>query len=178
MVLRSNGGGGRFRLLLGPNLLPRPGVGSASKPPSAIESKPLAWPGACVVTARGRIDGLAKRDWSTLSKLGVSNIAGVLGEPKVGRFSFAACLWLVSIAVDWSFSRSSTHWLTGNLCLTARALIIARTAGFALIASSIAVFSCCMKCREVVDSMVNHQPGIFPRPPTLAPKHLLGSAEL
>lgn len=46
---------------------------------------------------------------------------------------------------------------------------MARIAGFALRASSMAVLNCTMKCLVVVDSIVNHQPGMLPSPPTLAP---------
>ena len=80
------------------------------------------------------------------------------------------------MAEDWSFSRSSTHWLTGKRCLVALALMMARTSGFDLSAFSNAVLNCWMKCLLVVDSIVNHQPGIFPSPPTLAPTRGLESA--
>lgn len=95
VVLRTSGGGGRFRLLVGPVLLPRPGLGPASKRLAAMELKPPAWSGACVdeeCAGLGRSECGLSRDCSTCSTLGVSMIARVLGVSKVGRFSFAARL--------------------------------------------------------------------------------------
>ncbi len=92
--LRSNGGGGSFLLLLGPILLPRPGLGPASRRPSTIELKPPIWVCVCVNAGRAgraRNDAFVKRDCRTFTTPLVSRIAGVLGEPKVGRPSFAAC---------------------------------------------------------------------------------------
>ena len=82
---------------------------------------------------------------------------------------FSCCCLLICIEVPWSFSRSSIHCATGNRCSNDRALIIARTSCFDASAARMADLNCWIICFAVVDSTVNHHPGIWPSPPTLAP---------
>lgn len=56
------GGGGAFRLLLGPTLLPRPGRDPASKLPSEKELKTLALSRACAVSESWRASTIVVRD--------------------------------------------------------------------------------------------------------------------
>ena len=112
--------GGALRLLLGPILLPRPGLALLSNCLSEKDVTSLPWSDAsdipdcgratsergcaseivlkallrfvAVTNAdRGRFDDGA-RVRKLLSILGVSKMVGVFGESKVGRFSLAACL--------------------------------------------------------------------------------------
>ena len=112
--------GGAFRLLLGPILLPRPGLALLSNRPSEKDVTSLPWSDASDIPDcgratsergcaseiglkallrfvavtnpdRGRFDDGA-RARKILSILGVSKMVGVFGESKVGRFSLAACL--------------------------------------------------------------------------------------
>lgn len=82
VILRKTGGRAPFRVLPGPNLLPRPGLGPASRRSSAMELKPPSAVVARAAAGRGRSDGFVSRDCSTLNTPGVSKIAGVLLNPE------------------------------------------------------------------------------------------------
>jgi hypothetical protein len=68
-------------------------------------------------------------------------------------------VWIL-MAVCWRVLRSSTHFATGKRCLADLALITALCSVFDAKASSIADLNWCNMCLVVVDSTVNHHPGI------------------
>lgn len=105
--------GGALRLLLGPIVLPRPGLALVSNRPSENELETLPWSEIWDMSEYGRASEIVLKNppWftdcttaergtfddgtpvcSTFNVLGVSKIVEVFGESKVGRFSRAACL--------------------------------------------------------------------------------------